>query len=105
MATAPTTASTRETITKVAATAPFFCQKPADEEVSMLVDVWEGEGALDVCESVGKRLFEISRVVAGVSRRVESAVYGVSVAVVGVKVELVELVNGEVVDGGRLVEN
>jgi len=66
---------------------------PADEEVATLVDVWEGEDSLDVFEGVGKRLFEISRVVAGVSRGVESPVYSATVAGVGVKVELVELVN------------
>lgn len=34
--------------------------------------VWEEEGSLDVCASVGEELFVIERVVAGVSRRVDS---------------------------------
>jgi hypothetical protein len=54
------------------------------------VSVWEGEESLDVCESVGRKLSESDRVVAGVLMGVERPVFAAFVAVGGVVV-VVEL--------------
>lgn len=52
--------------------------------------VWEEEGSLDVCASVGKRLFVIERVVAGLSRGINDGVLSVVAETEGVIVGLAD---------------
>lgn len=52
--------------------------------------VWEAEGSLDVCASVGMKLFVIERVVAGLSMEIDDTVLSVVAGTEGAMVDLAD---------------